>query len=164
MYAFEEIHFLMMSRTSPGLACSRCSQTRRRMQPKRLSYCCSAYSPLCSEGSDGGVQARNCRRILELMHAGALMLDEVDMILHPLKSELNWPLGAKLPLDFTYGAEVCSFQRSSIVPRMLLRLPLRLDHVSVVSLRASIQNTRAKETTCYLYQYQYDVFQVAMNS
>ena len=29
------------------------------------------------------------------------VLDEVDLILHPLKSELNWPLGQKLPLDFT---------------------------------------------------------------
>ena len=28
-------------------------------------------------------------------------MDEVDVILHPLKSELNWPLGAKEPLDFT---------------------------------------------------------------
>ena len=23
------------------------------------------------------------------------IMDEVDIILHPLKSELNWPLGAK---------------------------------------------------------------------
>ena len=29
------------------------------------------------------------------------MLDEVDLILHPLKSELNWPMGRKEPLDFT---------------------------------------------------------------
>jgi hypothetical protein len=50
-------------------------------------------------------QARNCKRILGLMHAGALMLDEVDMILHPLKSELNWPLGLKTPLDFTFGLD-----------------------------------------------------------
>lgn len=28
-------------------------------------------------------------------------MDEVDVILHPLKSELNWPLGLKEPLDFT---------------------------------------------------------------
>lgn len=30
---------------------------------------------------------------------GVELLDEVDLILHPLKSELNWPLGEKLPLD-----------------------------------------------------------------
>lgn len=26
---------------------------------------------------------------------------QVDLILQPLKSELNWPLGVKRPLDFT---------------------------------------------------------------
>ena len=29
------------------------------------------------------------------------LLDEVDVLLHPLRSELNWPLGEKAPLDFT---------------------------------------------------------------
>jgi hypothetical protein len=29
------------------------------------------------------------------------IMDEVDVLLHPLKSELNWPLGKKEPLDFT---------------------------------------------------------------
>jgi len=28
------------------------------------------------------------------------MMDEVDLILHPLKSELNFPIGAKYDLDF----------------------------------------------------------------
>jgi len=31
---------------------------------------------------------------------GVLLMDEVDMILHPLKSELNFPIGAKHELDF----------------------------------------------------------------
>ena len=44
--------------------------------------------------------------MLGLMHDGALLLDEVDLILHPLKSELNWPLGPKEPLDFTRGRKV----------------------------------------------------------
>ena len=30
-----------------------------------------------------------------------MLLDEVDLILHPLKSELNWPMGQKDALDFT---------------------------------------------------------------
>jgi hypothetical protein len=46
-------------------------------------------------------QARLCRRVLGLFHGGVLVLDEVDLILHPLRSELNWPLGGKVPLDFT---------------------------------------------------------------
>ena len=40
-------------------------------------------------------------RILEIFRNGALLLDEVDMILHPLKSELNWPMGGKKVLDLT---------------------------------------------------------------
>lgn len=42
-----------------------------------------------------------CKQVLDMFRNGALLLDEVDMILHPLKSELNWPLGRKEPLDFT---------------------------------------------------------------
>ena len=37
------------------------------------------------------------------LHAGVLILDEVDLLLHPLKSELNWPVGEKAPLDVTTG-------------------------------------------------------------
>jgi len=34
-------------------------------------------------------------RILRLFRTSSLLLDEVDMILHPLKSELNYPVGKK---------------------------------------------------------------------
>ena len=34
-------------------------------------------------------------RIFDLMINSIEIMDEVDIILHPLKSELNWPLGAK---------------------------------------------------------------------
>ena len=46
-------------------------------------------------------QIRIANHILGLFQSGALLLDEVDLILHPLKSELNWPLGDKEPLDLT---------------------------------------------------------------
>ena len=36
-----------------------------------------------------------------LFRRGVALLDEVDLLLHPLKSELNWPLGSEEPLDFT---------------------------------------------------------------
>ena len=42
-----------------------------------------------------------CVQILKQIRKGSLILDEVDLILHPLKSELNWPMGRKEPLDFT---------------------------------------------------------------
>ena len=40
-------------------------------------------------------------RILQLLRDGCLIMDEVDLILHPLKSELNFPIGAKHDLDFS---------------------------------------------------------------
>jgi hypothetical protein len=46
-----------------------------------------------------------CHEILGLFKGGVLVLDEVDTILHPLRSELNWPLGGKVPLDFTTDKE-----------------------------------------------------------
>lgn len=39
-------------------------------------------------------------RVLGLFRKGVLIMDEVDLILHPLKSELNFPVGAKHDLDF----------------------------------------------------------------
>ena len=42
-----------------------------------------------------------CGEILKLFKAGSLLLDEVDLLLHPLKSELNWPIGIKDPIDFS---------------------------------------------------------------
>eukprot|EP01084_Bolivina_argentea_P028079 52224_1 len=46
-------------------------------------------------------QAEIAGKILKIFRQGTIMLDEVDLILHPLKSELNWPLGTRKPLDFT---------------------------------------------------------------
>jgi hypothetical protein len=42
-----------------------------------------------------------CDKMLEIFKSSIEIMDEVDVILHPLKSELNWPLGLKEPLDFT---------------------------------------------------------------
>lgn len=42
-----------------------------------------------------------CDKIFSILRDSVEIMDEVDIILHPLKSELNWPLGAKEPLDFT---------------------------------------------------------------
>ena len=42
-----------------------------------------------------------CTEILKVFRSGVLLLDEVDLLLHPLKSELNWPIGHKDPIDFS---------------------------------------------------------------
>ncbi|KNC48811.1 uncharacterized protein AMSG_00592 [Thecamonas trahens ATCC 50062] len=38
-------------------------------------------------------------KIMNLWSEGVLMMDEVDVLLHPLKSELNYPIGEKYPID-----------------------------------------------------------------
>ena len=43
--------------------------------------------------------------ILELFRAGVCIMDEVDWVLHPLKSELNFPIGEKNDLHFTKEGE-----------------------------------------------------------
>ena len=48
-------------------------------------------------------QARVAADVAGLLRRGVAVLDEVDVVLDPLKSELNWPLGAPAPLDFTEG-------------------------------------------------------------
>lgn len=51
--------------------------------------------------ADHKVQATLAEQIFDIFRQTVEIMDEVDIILHPLKSELNWPLGAKEPLDFT---------------------------------------------------------------
>mmetsp|Transcript_21594 Transcript_21594/g.31811 ORF Transcript_21594/g.31811 Transcript_21594/m.31811 type:complete len:2705 (-) Transcript_21594:384-8498(-) len=44
-------------------------------------------------------EAVELQKILKIMKDGVTLLDEVDLILHPLKSELNFPVGEKFDLD-----------------------------------------------------------------
>ena len=58
-----------------------------------------------------------CTEILKLFRTGVLLLDEVDLILHPLKSELNWPIGKHM---LRVGhAETCGGFRNCSVPSSL---------------------------------------------
>ena len=50
-------------------------------------------------------QATELQGILRLFRQGVMLLDEVDLILHPLKSELNFPLGEKMDLDCSEAGE-----------------------------------------------------------
>jgi len=49
-------------------------------------------------------EAMCAAEIFQIFQTGTLILDEVDLILHPLKSELNWPMGRRVPLDFSQSA------------------------------------------------------------
>ena len=45
-------------------------------------------------------QADRAVQLLHIWRGAVAVIDEVDVVLHPLKSELNWPLGDRYPLDF----------------------------------------------------------------
>ena len=84
-------------------------------------------------------------RLLRLFQDGAVILDEVDLILHPLKSELNFPIGDKLDLDFSplrwnfaihlldaifYGETKTTsvgFEESELAKKTLARLLAKID-------------------------------------
>eukprot|EP00397_Hematodinium_sp_SG-2012_P000007 GEMP01000007.1.p1 GENE.GEMP01000007.1~~GEMP01000007.1.p1 ORF type:complete len:5820 (+),score=1409.10 GEMP01000007.1:169-17628(+) len=46
-------------------------------------------------------ETQNVHKVLGLFNNAYCLVDEVDLVLHPLKSELNFPIGAKLSLDFS---------------------------------------------------------------
>ena len=45
-------------------------------------------------------QMEICQKIITIFRKAYLIIDEVDLVLHPLKSELNFPIGIREPLDF----------------------------------------------------------------
>jgi hypothetical protein len=45
-------------------------------------------------------QAARAVQLMRMWRGAVAVIDEVDIVLHPLKSELNWPLGDRHPLDF----------------------------------------------------------------
>jgi hypothetical protein len=44
-------------------------------------------------------QGKLVEALLIFCNQGTLLCDEIDMLLHPLRSELNFPIGAKFDLD-----------------------------------------------------------------
>eukprot|EP01060_Flectonema_neradi_P013755 TRINITY_DN2047_c2_g1_i1.p1 TRINITY_DN2047_c2_g1~~TRINITY_DN2047_c2_g1_i1.p1 ORF type:complete len:4005 (+),score=760.52 TRINITY_DN2047_c2_g1_i1:105-12119(+) len=63
-------------------------------------------------GEDAGMATQNKKSLEREIHFGrkiykmfrmesVLLMDEIDLLMHPLKSELNWPLGIRFPLDLT---------------------------------------------------------------
>jgi hypothetical protein len=63
--------------------------------PPALSAPVAAKLAIKSEMAD---QLAN---VVQLWQKGVLMMDEVDLLLHPLRSELNFPIGPKQPLDLS---------------------------------------------------------------
>ncbi|KAL4094321.1 hypothetical protein PRIC1_009982 [Phytophthora ramorum] len=48
---------------------------------------------------DRSEMADELHKTLRLWQSGILIMDEVDVLLHPLRSELNFPIGNKFPID-----------------------------------------------------------------
>ncbi|TDH74318.1 hypothetical protein CCR75_003035 [Bremia lactucae] len=48
---------------------------------------------------DRSAMADELYKTLRLWQNGILIMDEVDVLLHPLRSELNFPIGTKIPID-----------------------------------------------------------------
>ncbi|OWZ23137.1 hypothetical protein PHMEG_0002034 [Phytophthora megakarya] len=48
---------------------------------------------------DRSEMADELHKTLRLWQRGVLIMDEVDVLLHPLRSELNFPIGNKFPID-----------------------------------------------------------------
>ena len=78
----------MQSQTSPG---KKLFMNLIRDKNKTLSQQVAGLRTECD----------TCITIFRIFQSAVVMIDEVDMILHPLKSELHWPIGNKVPLDFT---------------------------------------------------------------
>ena len=47
------------------------------------------------------VDLRALVEVMRVYRASCLIMDEVDLLLHPLKSELNFPIGKKHALDLS---------------------------------------------------------------
>ena len=48
-------------------------------------------------------------QVMQMFRAGVLIMDEVDLLLHPLKSELNFPIVSKSQdLRFSLCSNMCT--------------------------------------------------------
>lgn len=98
----EILHTLENARTIAADAAATIQKQKKKrgrvknmaMTAKNLGGLFSARTYQSSDIEGMRAETKFAVRIVELFNLGVLLLDEVDLILHPLKSELNWPLGA----------------------------------------------------------------------
>ena len=109
----------MCSRLSARLGLSRRGADEEEIRRQHAQ----AASLRCAE-------AACCEQIFAMFQRGALILDEVDLILHPLKSELNWPLGRRVPIDFSTAPQPLGNGMRWRVPMHLMDALLACDERS----------------------------------
>merc|ERR1740123_28164 len=85
------------------------AQELRRLEKEQLTFWTSLFGGQDSvtnllkpeEAKVKAEEAWVCNNILKMFHSGVILMDEVDLLMDPRKSELNWPLGRQLPIDLT---------------------------------------------------------------
>jgi hypothetical protein len=87
----ELLHILDQGTTGKSRTDQAISWLQRLFKPKKKTESLEPYRR----------QAVVAYKILRLFRTAYMMMDEVDMILHPLKSELNFPIGKKQRLDMS---------------------------------------------------------------
>ena len=81
------------------LLCS--ASTIKSVELKLLEALDTLADPRRVQSLSSERQVKTIKGALDIFATGVLVMDEVDLLLHPLKSELNFPLGQKHPLDFS---------------------------------------------------------------
>ena len=112
---------------------------------------------LCEEERRRAQEVGTSGEILGMFRKGTMLLDEVDLLLDPMRSELNWPLGRRLPLDFA-GAEGLRFRLPFHLLDAVFVAATGCPETSKLSERADGQATLgalAERVKVYYYYYCY---------
>ena len=75
--------------------------TIKSMMLKFIEWIYILNDPTIPRSSNMEIDCQELGRVLKLFRDGVLIMDEVDLILHPMKSELNFPIGNRVELDYS---------------------------------------------------------------
>ena len=82
--------------------------TIKSLQLKLLEKMDVLRDPSRHQHPDFERDVRALAKVLGIFRSGVLIMDEVDLLLHPLKAELNFPIGERHPLDFSPERWTCA--------------------------------------------------------
>ena len=89
--------------------------------------------------------------IFDLMRSGALIMDECDVLLHPLRSELNFPIGHKYPIDLSgYRWELPIFLLDAVFAGETGTLTVKYNQRNTMPQSTMTIDTVMKETNALL--------------
>lgn len=91
---------LVSSKVTRGVVIST-PTTIKSMMLKFIEWIYILNDPTSPRSTQMETDCRELGRVLKLFREGVLIMDEVDLILHPMKSELNFPIGSRVELDYS---------------------------------------------------------------